>query len=384
MISSSTEEQIKKKVVYLVLSDVHLGHPRNKTTNIINNLIAYFNNFSDRSDLAKLDILFIAGDLLDRLIDAGSDDLYEILIFAQALVNFCKRNRIRLRILEGTPSHDRRQSRLITSIASVMNNGADVKWISTVLIEKIEELDLSILYVPDEFTSSTEITKEIVKDVLKQNNLNQVDIAIMHGMFKYQMANIPGKHDVHDEDFYLSIVKHFINIGHIHTFSTFLRIIAQGSFDRLTQNEEEKKGAVKVTIRDDKKDYYEFIPNNNAKVFKTITLQSNDVDDALRQIQIEMKKVPDDSYIRIRGPKLHPLFNSFGELKRHYPFIHLNKITFEEETEHDSVKQKAEITSYSVVEIRPENVVNLILNEITNIEESDQVKLQMCLNNIQV
>ena len=51
------------------------------------------------------------------------------------LIVFCKQHDIILRILEGTPSHDRNQSKVITSIIKKLNIELDYKYIDTLYIE---------------------------------------------------------------------------------------------------------------------------------------------------------------------------------------------------------------------------------------------------------
>lgn len=352
------------RVRYLCISDIHLGHDRNPTKNIVQNLRRFFDDYSSKSIFAHLDVIFIVGDLFDQLIDCSGSSVYDALEFITSLVNFCERNKIKLRVLEGTPSHDRQQNRLFEAVLNFRSTKADVKWVKTLCIEKMEDLDLSILYIPDEWTSSAETTQALVQDLLQEEGLDQVDIAMMHGVFGYQMANIPGKHDTHNEDYYLNIVRHFINIGHHHNFSNYERIVAQGSTDRLAHGEEGPKGGCLMTIRDNGTDYFEFIENRNAMIFKTIELIDHDVDRSLRQLEHVLKKLPDESHVRIKAPKLHPAFAVYSDLKKQYPFLHFSKLSNEEEEEQQKSVQATIEASYSVVEIRPENVVDMIMEEV--------------------
>lgn len=371
----------KKKVKYLCISDIHLGHSRNPTKDIVNNLHQYFDHYSHKSIFANVDIIFIVGDLFDQLIDVSAPSLYEALEFITRLINFCEHNKIKLRILEGTPSHDRQQAKIIDAVTNMKGTKADVKWIKTLMVERMEDLDLSILYIPDEYTSSTKITLEMVKSLFKELHIDQVDIAQMHGMFHYQMCNIPGRHDTHDESEYLSLVRHFINIGHIHTYSHYQRILAQGSFDRLAHGEEEPKGGLLMTIRDEETDHYEFIANKHAKIFKTIEIKSSNLDTALAQIDREVKKVPHESYIRIKAPKLHAVFMAFPEIKKKYPFLIFSKLSTEDETSH--IQATIQDNGYTVIEIRQENVIDLILNELPSVVDNERKRLEGLLSELQ-
>lgn len=177
---------MNKDIKYLVISDIHLGNERNTTKEIIANLDTYFDNYNPTSQFADLDILFIAGDLYDKLLDFSSDDIHEITLWLSRVVKFCSRNSIKLRILEGTPSHDWQQSRIIETLDSLLTVKTDIRYISTIHIEYLKDLGIHILYVPDEATSSAELTFTIVKKLMAELKIEQVDIAIMHGMFDYQ------------------------------------------------------------------------------------------------------------------------------------------------------------------------------------------------------
>lgn len=368
MISTS-----KPRVRYLDISDVHLGHDRNPTRNIVQNLRTYFSDYKSTSPFAKVDIIFITGDLFDQLVDIGGTAFYEALGFISELIGFCERNRIKLRVLEGTPSHDRQQSRLIESVASVMESKADVKWIKTLMVEKMDDLDLSILYIPDEYTSSAETTFQLVQELFRDLGIDKVDLAQMHGVFKYQMEGIPGNHDTHDEEAYLRIVEHFINIGHHHTKTSYRRIVAQGSFDRLAHGQEEAKGGVLMTIRDDGEDYYEFIENTNAMIFKTIDVRFAELERSIAQVERELSRLPNDSYVRIKASKLHPMFAYIPELRKRFPFLHIEKLSKEEEQEKSQASEQVISVTYNVVEIRPENVIDLIIEEITSQNSTNEI-----------
>jgi DNA repair exonuclease SbcCD nuclease subunit len=63
------------KLKYLVLSDIHLGSKNNTTAEIINNLDIFFKNYTQDGEFSELDIIFIAGDLFDRLLDMNDQTL---------------------------------------------------------------------------------------------------------------------------------------------------------------------------------------------------------------------------------------------------------------------------------------------------------------------
>ena len=65
------------------------------------------------------------------------------------LMNFCHDNDIILRLLLGTPSHDRHQPKVAPIIYSAIAKIFDFEYVSTLKIERLKKSGLYILYVPD-------------------------------------------------------------------------------------------------------------------------------------------------------------------------------------------------------------------------------------------
>ena len=55
-------------------------------------------------------------------------------------------------------------------------------------IEYIERIGKYVLYIPDEWTNSHDELELQIQEKLNQHSITKVDIAIMHGQFKYQLA----------------------------------------------------------------------------------------------------------------------------------------------------------------------------------------------------
>jgi DNA repair exonuclease SbcCD nuclease subunit len=338
------------------MSDIHLGHPRNETSDIVNNINTMLNSLSP-AEHKELKYIFIAGDLFDRKIDMKSDSAIWAVSFWVTLCGYCEKNNIALRLLEGTPSHDHKQGKALEQIALKSKN-LDFKYIETLYIEKHNELN--ILYVPDEWGDGPESTKEEVSALLAEKNLDKVDMAIMHGMFKYQ-APVQKMHEhCHDEEFYLSIVKTFINIGHIHTYSKYNRIIAQGSVDRLAHNEEGKKGFCLMRVKGDELEHF-FIENKNAKKFYTLHADKLSVEEIIHKLKEKTKPFKEGSYIQIKADQNHPVFKCFDELCKYFPYFNLTKNTGKELKLLDSVISKV---SYTPLTITPEKINDMILYEV--------------------
>ena len=88
------------------ISDIHLHHPHNTTIEIIENLDKYA--FPDNVQTASLDAIFIGGDLFDRIMTLNDPDVPVVEHWMERLLRLCKKHDILLRVLEGTPSHTRK------------------------------------------------------------------------------------------------------------------------------------------------------------------------------------------------------------------------------------------------------------------------------------
>jgi hypothetical protein len=242
----------------------------------------------------------------------------------------------------------------------------DVDYISTLHIEQMADLGVNVLYIPDEWDIDPGNTYKQVKGLMQELSLSQVDIAIMHGQFTYQIPNAPATIPRHSEELYLGIVKHYIHIGHIHTHSYFDRIIAQGSFDRLAHGEEEAKGGVYVCIRGnngyvDKS--YTFIENPNALIFKTINVRGESLDDVVGYLDKQILKYPIGSYIRLKGKPGNTTFRSFDEIRKRYALYTLSRLGDNDD------KSLSVITidtndSYNQLSITPDNITMLLADSI--------------------
>lgn len=356
-----------KDFKYLVLSDIHLGHSKTKSEEIVNHLDAFFEYYQTNTVYTELDIIIIAGDLFDSLLDFASIDIHIASLWVSRLVGFCSLYKIKLRILFGTPSHDWNQSRIVETLIRMIDKPIDFKYIETLYIERMDDLDIDILYIPDEWTPNTDLTFTQVQELMKSKGLLQVDIAVMHGCFNYQLQNVPGHIQRHSEANYLSVVKYFISIGHFHTFSTYERIIAQGSFDRLAHGEEEPKGGVIIQITKEDEMRFDFIENKHAKIYKTIQFRSYDLDKCMEKLDRFVKKLPHDSYVRIKAVKDHPLYAGLDRLKLRYLDFNFSRIALDKEEKTYQLLNNIEVAvDYTPISITRDNIKTLLMEQIVN------------------
>lgn len=367
---------IKKDIDYLVISDIHLGHRKNSSSEIITNLKYVIGEHVKNN---KLNLIFLAGDVFDSLLTLSADDVGDIILWIEWLFDLCAKHEIKLRVLEGTPSHDWWQSKLFVNVGNIIKLDLDFKYIQSLSIETIDTLGLSVLYVPDEWSTDTDDTYRQVLQLLASNNLQKVDIAIMHGQFGYQLPAHIQKIPRHNEDNYLNIVRYYISIGHVHNYSVFKRIIAQGSFDRLAHNEENDKGCVHLSLHVNGDMSYFFIPNINAKTFKTIQLRNINLDVSMKGIEKTVSKLRDDSHLRIKGKSDHPAMIGLENIRKLYPLINFTKQVIDEVAEEDTPESFIDDNSYKPITITKSNIEEqlfglLVKRGLTCQQTSDSLK----------
>jgi DNA repair exonuclease SbcCD nuclease subunit len=354
-----------------VISDIHLAAKNNPTKNIINNLC---NALPDNEETAELDIVFLAGDVFDRLVNLPEDEVFEIDMFICYLLQLCKKHNIKLRVLDGTKSHDWFQSARFVELNNIVKYKTDVVYVRDLSIEYIEEYGINILYVPDEWSTSTQDTLDQVRTLLSVKGLDKVDFAIMHGQFDYQMPLLAKKIPVHDSKAYLDIVREYIFIGHVHTHTFFDRIVAQGSFDRLSHGEEEPKGHVRAEINlDTSEKQWFFIENKGAKIYKTIKCSDRlNLESSLNKIKTQIKNVPDYSAIRVYANKGHPILENKHELTKIAPLMVWTVFGKEEQTKEQKFAEEDKAIE-SGITITSENIHDLLMGKIEAIEVNDLI-----------
>lgn len=332
-----------KNIKTIHISDIHLGNRRVPVTHMIKGLRSTINS----KLLAEADILFIAGDFWDRELTLPGNRVPEIVFYIHSLLKLCKEHNVKVRVLEGTPSHDRKQSVVFEYINKMLAEPADYRYYDKLCIDHEEDLGIDVLYVPDEWKHSTEAAWEDVVKEMKLHNLDQVDYAIMHGMFKYQVPaglNLP----CHDEDRYLPIVRRFISIGHVHTMSNFKHIFAQGSHDRISHNEEESKGLVfassDFTTLQGK---INFIENKLAMPFVSVDVIGMEEIEASKTIDLRLQQLLDNKqpfHFRVimdDDPVIRGIYKKF---KKEYPDVNwqekINKVKKLKDATNNTIKLK--------------------------------------------
>lgn len=305
----------KSSITQIVVSDIHLGNPRTTTEYIIGNLRKYI---PLEDNLVSVDVIQIVGDLFDEGLLLSDSNVELIEDWITDLLMACRHYDVQLRILEGTPSHDRKQSKRFIYLNKRYNIGCDVLYFDKPTIEYNEKLNIHSLYIPDEYHSSAAETYVCVKDLLTENNLTSVDFGFFHGFFEHQ---VPSHHDHHKSTDYRDIVKQAIFCGHDHYPSILNNFVfVQGSFDRLRFNEEGDKGYYVVNSTNNPQDLsVRFVVNESAKIYNTVDVKGKTAENALQSVLEHIKDLPEDSWVRLETDNLIEHSSVEKTLKETFP-----------------------------------------------------------------
>lgn len=364
---------ITKPLYLSTISDIHLGARRNQSGFIIDNLNKYI---TCDEHLSKIDMLVFVGDIFDGLLSLPDEDVGLIDKWISNTLKLCYKYKILVRILEGTPSHDRNQSQRFEIINEILfsNNeeSLDLKYVKTLSIEHIDRFGIDVLYVPDEWNHTTEETLIEVKNLLSTKGLTSVDFAFMHGCFDFQMPAVVKPSIKHISNEYLSIVKYLIFVGHIHQYSQNDRIFSQGSFDRLAHGEMEAKGFLSAIVNPDASYEVEFIENITARKFITISCTSDEIDDNLKKIEKVVKKLPNQSFVRIEADYKNVILADMDVLARKWPLLIWSSLAKNKDIK-EEVNLLSQESIYTPIKIDKTNLSEIVLSRISNLNLSSEV-----------
>lgn len=338
------------------MSDIHLGGRAFNTEVVLGKLYSVF-QFTPTA--ANIDIIFLAGDIFDCLQSWPDEPVGPIQLFISHLLKYCKKYDILLRVLEGTKSHDRKQSKEFIIINEMLQINADVRYITGVEIEHVDKFNIDILYVPDEHKPTTEETKEEVIKLMQERGLEFVDFSVMHGHFPHQVPDVKYL-QVHDPDFYSYITKRYVFIGHDHEMCVHDNLIAHGSFDRTAHGQENPKGYFNViSHRDRSLDRVTFVENELATPFITVDVENLTYDDSKKAIDEVIIPILDypESNIRIKYRRNDLIDAYYNSLVKVYPKINWSKLYVRDEP---VVKTSTLVEIYKPVNITPNNVTSII------------------------
>lgn len=352
---------------YISLGDVHLGHRLTPARHVIRNLDRLITN-----DLLKtLDMLIITGDLFDRQLQNGDDDVNSINRWITHLLYKCAAYDVHLYIVEGTPSHDRKQSQFFVEQKINADIPINLHYAKELEILYNERFDAHFLFVPDKWNPSTAVTLGQVKAKMAELGIEQVDFAIMHGAFSYQLPSIV-EEPTHDEVEYLALVKHQILIGHVHIMTVNDRIYAAGSFDRICHNDEIPKGMFHFEIKQNGNFTATFIENRWARQYVTWDVHGMDTKELNFAIKDRIKDIAKGSSIRLRcepGDVANGDIDSYRREYQAYDWqITVEKATAKKNTVLESMRN---FDMSEFVPLTKDNLLELLMYELETAGHSE-------------
>lgn len=370
---------ITKELRIASASDIHLGHPKTPSSLIADNIKKAF---PYNAETAMLDVIIFAGDVTDRLLNLPQDEVAIIDDIFLYMLRLCAKYNILFLILEGTPSHDRHQSKRFQILNETHKVGCNMHYVEDLEIRYFQEIDSHILFVPDEW-GTAEQCLQATREQLLVHGLSKVDYAIMHGQFEYQLPDfVPAQK--HSSAEYMAIVDKLIFIGHIHQFSQNGKIIAHGSFDRLAHNEEAPKGHVRVNVRSGDDWDCTFVENVGAKKYVTIDCKGLEPEQSIKKIEEIIIDLPDDSYVRISAETDNPILQSIGQYERKYCNLSWDAHERVSKDKKNEKKQDVlEAVAFIPVQITETNITRLVsekLKAITDAIDATEDDRQQMIN----
>lgn len=362
MVLEMKTDKTKKpgKFRYVSLGDVHLGHRGTPAAHIIKNL----NRLLTDQLLKELDMLIITGDLFDRQLQNGDEVVHTINRWMTELLYRCAAFNVMIRCVEGTPSHDREQSKFFVEQMINAKIPVDLYYTNKLEIRYEPKLDSHFLYVPDKWRPCTSITLSEVKGEMKILGIEQVDFAIMHGAFTYQLPAIV-EEPTHDEEEYDKLVKYQILIGHVHIMTVRGKIHAAGSTDRICHGDEIAKGMFDITVKENGNFECVFVENKWAKRYDTLDVHGLDTKELNHTIKERVSQLPKGSAIRLRCDPHDVASGDINYFTKEYPQIDWT-LTIEKSTKKKNtvLESMRNFNMSEWVPITKDNVVELVAIEL--------------------
>ena len=269
----------------LALADLHLGCPR------LDPLIfqACIEEYVIPRITREISHVFISGDFFDLLINMSSIASLVATSIISRLKQVCFENGVKLRVLRGTHTHERNQTKHFLVSAPQFNDC--VRLFEELAIEYDESTGMHFLYIPDNLKYA-DINEEVEK-LLQAHALKSVDVVIHHGYFKHMLPpGIPEPSGTLDYNKFCKFFTGCVLNGHVHVRSIYNNVVSIGSFDRMAYGEEEAKGFYQINREDNGVYTFEFIENKHAQLFVTIDIREFSCDDLRSAIDWVKQKLP--------------------------------------------------------------------------------------------
>ena len=318
--------------------------------------------------LASLDAILLPGDFFDRLMFLPNEEVWFVKAWVRQFLIRCKHFKVKIKLLEGTPSHDRKQGVMFVFENETIQ--ADLYYAQKIELEYDNDLGLWILYIPDQMGTPEYVYDEVLK-LYQEHHIEQADICLLHGQFDYQFPAWM-KISCHNSEMWNKLVKYFTVAGHIHTRSQQGNIYVAGSFDRLKHGEEEPKGHLDIVL-DNGDVFVQFIENKEAHLFKTVSVEGLPIEEAHLTIQQFVEDLPPNAFVRVTCLPTDTIRESLTTLRKQYPTLRWTILEKEGETTPKSFELVEE--GFDAVEITKDNFLFFVEKELD--EKHQRLSQQM-------
>lgn len=250
----------------VMIADIHFGALP------VERLYNELEIFLDFIEKKSLDFIVILGDWFDKKINLNSKDAKYSTVFFERICQICIDNDIKLRIIQGTESHDNSQLEVLEILAK--NKPVDFKVFYEVEEEELFP-DFNVLYVPEEYINSIdekygEYMNKKYDMIFGHGMIQEVKFAALIQSSETTMKKAP----IFKSKMLCDMCYGPIFFGHIHTKDIFNdRLYYVGSYSRWKFGEEEDKGFYYVKYENDTKEFEaKFIVNNKTMKYDTIEI----------------------------------------------------------------------------------------------------------------
>lgn len=290
---------LREKPLRIVsISDIHLGHLTTETASIITNLRTYF-----LPKLAECDLLLVDGDVFDSGLGLSDADTGLIIAFFIELFILCDQLGIIIRFVRGTFSHDRKQCENLVVLHQKFKFTNSLRYFDTVSLEYIDELNLRMLYLPDDlpYKSADEVIA-LAKSKMADMGWDTVDYACVHSYFDHHLPpDMPHKPKICYTAAQFEFVTRYVFCGHVHQGGQTGHILTNGSTDRLSHGDEGKKGFFYV-VDDGEDALITHVENKGAAIYATKDLcEHTDPQAAIQSFLEWARSFPSDRMINLRA-----------------------------------------------------------------------------------
>ena len=254
----------------VLIADIHFGALP------VDNLYNELQMFLEYIEKKSIDFIVILGDWFDRKLNMNSKDAKYSTLFFERICQIAIDNDIKIRIIQGTESHDNNQLEILDILAK--NKQLDFKIFYEVTEEELFP-DFNVLYVPEEYITSFDEKYGIYMD-------KTYDMIFGHGVIQevkfaaylQQSEKTMKKAPIFKSKWLTDICVGPIFFGHVHTRDVFHdRVYYVGSYSRWHFGEEEDKGFYYVKYDNETYEYEaKFIVNELAKRYDTIEIYDKD------------------------------------------------------------------------------------------------------------